>query len=368
MQVTAGASLQTAINNNPAGAVFCLAAGTWTGQTISPKANQQFIGALGPADQRLSIIDGNGATRFTNQISVDGVVFKNLVVTDYAPPIQQCMVGGGGYSNALYENLEVSFAAHCGIQVGGDGATLRNSWIHHNGQIGVKANRGSGDIVKNVLIEGNEINNNNPDQKVWPGIEGGGTKFLHTLNLTVRGNNVHNNCGPGLWTDHNNFGTLYENNTVIRNAGAGIFHEISGSAVIRNNYLEGNALGIDNNPACTFASQNWGIYISSSHDVEAYGNVLVGNEGGIGSQQENRVTFKAWIAERINVHNNDITLQVGWTGHRFVSGTRGDESTINFEGNAYDVPTTSGQWWMFNGLKTWAQWQALGHDDTGSVR
>ena len=53
--------------------------------------------------------------------------------------------------------------------------------------------------------------------------------------VVMRGNHVFDNVGPGLWCDIGCRNVLYENNLVERNHDAGIFHEISFNAVIRNN-------------------------------------------------------------------------------------------------------------------------------------
>jgi hypothetical protein len=45
--IAAGASIQTAVNDNPAGTVFCLEAGTYREQSITPKNGNQFHGTNG---------------------------------------------------------------------------------------------------------------------------------------------------------------------------------------------------------------------------------------------------------------------------------------------------------------------------------
>ena len=59
----------------------------------------------------------------------------------------------------------------------------------------------------------------------------------------MRGNYSHDNNGTGMWTDIDNIHTLYENNVVAHNTMAGISHEISYDAIIRNNTLIGNGAG-----------------------------------------------------------------------------------------------------------------------------
>ena len=56
-----------------------------------------------------------------------------------------------------------------------------------------------------------------------------------TDNLLFLRNCVHDNLGPGIWTDIDNLNSTIMQNSSIRNSGAGIFHEISGPAAIIDN-------------------------------------------------------------------------------------------------------------------------------------
>src|SRR5690606_14643000 len=114
---------------------------------------------------------------------------------------------------------------------------VRNNQVLEQGQLGI------GGVGDNVLIAGNEVAWNNTAGFRW-GWEAGGSKFARTHDLVVRNNHVHDNNGPGLWTDIANTRTLYEGNRVEDNTGPGIFHEISYDAVIRNNTVRRNARGI----------------------------------------------------------------------------------------------------------------------------
>ena len=71
-------------------------------------------------------------------------------------------------------------------------------------------------------------------------------------------------------------GVLYEDNIAERNRGAGIFHEISFSAVIRNNIVRHNGTG--------GKTWFWGnnILVAASQDVEVYGNTLTADAGKCG--------------------------------------------------------------------------------------
>src|SRR4029453_16554825 len=98
---------------------------------------------------------------------------------------------------------------------------------------------GIGGSAPNLVVTANEIAFNNYAGycTCW---EAGGGKWTESRHLTITGNQVHDNRGPGLWTDSNNVDVLYAHNLVERNSGAGIFHETSFNAVIRDNIVRRN--------------------------------------------------------------------------------------------------------------------------------
>jgi parallel beta-helix repeat protein len=177
-----------------------------------------------------------------------------------------------------------------------------------------------------VIIDGNEIAFNNYLDAYDMNVEAGGTKFLETDNMIIRNNYVHDNHGAGLWTDFDNHGTLYEGNVVINNYGPGIFHEISGSAVIRNNRVEGNA----------HRWYNGGILVANSTGVEVANNTLVGNNGGVMALNQSR---SGWVTKNLWVHNNSITYTTGQTG-LFAEANEPEVYTAwgnRFDGNVYSL-------------------------------
>jgi hypothetical protein len=151
----------------------------------------------------------------------------------------------------------------------GTGSQIRGCSIHHNGQIGIT---GAG---RDVLVEHNQIWTNNIRGFSY-GWEAGGVKIALGDGVVFRSNHIHDNIGPGLWCDINCRNVLYEGNLVERNHGAGIFHEISFNAVIRNNVVRHN--GIDDK------GWFWGvnILVAASESVDVFGNILTVSDGGCG--------------------------------------------------------------------------------------
>jgi hypothetical protein len=262
----------------------------------------------------------------------DDVTISDLVIENYASPAQtgavqaQLLGDGGRGSGWLLSNIEVFGSHGVGIRTG-DVTTVRDSHVHHNGQLGIAVSGGT-----DVVIEDTEIAFNNVAGFNWMW-EGGGLKATRCDGLVVRNTYSHDNEGPGLWTDIDAVDTLYEANRVVDNAAAGIFHEISGAAVIRDNTVEGN--GFDN------SSWLWGagILIAASNDVEVYGNVVSGNADGIAGIQQERGDgpYGPRLLRNIAVHDNTIRMAGGHTG---VVQDSGDSSVftdrnIVFSSNTY---------------------------------
>ncbi|MFN0089971.1 MAG: right-handed parallel beta-helix repeat-containing protein [Acidimicrobiales bacterium] len=186
-----------------------------------------------------------------------------------------------------------------GVKVGG-GSTVRNSRMVNNGQLGLSVySDWEGDPAARAVVERNVISWNNY-AGYSSGWEAGGAKFARTKDLVVRANIAAGNAGKGLWTDIDNRGTVYEANTVTDNADEGILHEISHSALIRNNVVLRNGFA-------RFRTEGWfwgaGISIQSSDaaDVNGYtrvsGNTVNGNANGIvGIGQDSRgVLRNLWV-------------------------------------------------------------------------
>ena len=170
--------------------------------------------------------------------------------------------------------------------------------MHDNGQAGITTIS-----AHLMLVENNEIAYNN-----YAGYDshydGGGTKFMKSLNLTLRGNYAHHNYGIGLWFDWDNKGILAENNTLEDNDGPGIFHEAGYDAVIRNNTVRRNGFNFHS---------GWidgsGILLLASNNTEIYGNRVEKNKEGIGLTQTDRGSgaYGPHETHDVNVHDNTIS-------------------------------------------------------------
>ena len=202
------------------------------------------------------------------------VLISGLVVEKFASPVGTAAMGVGTRWTLQYSEVKLNHYAGVGT---GDSARVAHTSIHHNGAFGMI---GAGNYA---TVENNEISYNNY-ARFFPYWGSGGTKFVHTYGLTVRGNFSHHNGGPGLWTDIGNIYTLYENNTVEDNERGGIFHELSYDATIRYNTARRNGTP----KPWPYWTTGAGIEILDAPNVEVYGNVLEDNWQGITGLDDHR--------------------------------------------------------------------------------
>lgn len=287
------------------------------------------------------------------------VTITGLIVEKYANLAQHGAIDNrynnsdAGGDNWVISGNEVRLNHGVGIKVGKNARVERNN-IHHNGQLGVGA------VGSGSLFEGNEIayNGDIPYEVDW---ERGATKFAETTNVQLINNYVHHNYGPGLWADLNCKDMLFADNTIVGNSKAGIYYEISYDAVIRDNYLEGNGLAFD--------PWLWGggIVISSSPNVEIYGNTVVNNGDGIGAVEQDRSSDPARYGplqiRNLYVHDNNVTMSQGLTGVAQDHGNNAIFSSQNnrFENNTYNIGSGNFFEWD-NGQRTYDAWLAYGLD------
>lgn len=302
------------------------------------------------------------AAAFSSQ--APGVQIKNLVIEKYANLAQTGAIGeqfmGTGW---VIENNEARLNHGVGITLT-DQSVARGNFVHHNGQLGI------GGSVGAFVVENNEISFNNQAGFMF-GWEGGGTKFALTNGFIGRGNYVHDNWGPGLWTDVDNINSLWEGNIVEDNLSVGIVHEISYKAVIKNNWVRRNGLKDWRNSGWLWGA---GISIDASSDVEVYGNFLEGNAHGIAGIQQNRDCgapcgppgqYGPHLLSGLNVHDNHITVTssahrtgiVQDTGDLAVYSSRNNRFVNNIY--QYTVTVTHPFAWQ-NGIRTYAEWRAYG--------
>ncbi len=349
-----GDSIQAAVNSHPAGTTFIIKSGTHHKQQVDAKDRDVFVGESG------AILSGDNTTEYAFWgWKADNVTISGLVIENYKNKEGQGVIRGTS-RYWVVQNNEIRYNGGIGISSAGDGWKILDNYIHHNAQLGI---RGTG---ANLLIQGNEIAYNNYQHQYNANVMAGGTKWYKTTNLVVRGNYSHDNAGPGLKTDADNKDVLYENNRVINNEGAGIFHEISYDAVIRNNTVIGNGSpssgGLD----------GAGILVSNSQNVEIYGNTVKNNADGIAAKEANRGSgaYGVYDVKNLWVHDNTIVMNQGETGITDFTNSSGGKVYTSwnnrFDRNTYTIPAGSDSFRWGNAPISLAEWLKTGNDANSS--
>jgi parallel beta-helix repeat protein len=304
------------------------------------------------------LVEAAVATRaFTGaQSSATGVTIRGIVVEKFANEASTGAIAAN--SGWAIENNEVRLNHGIGIQ---GGVSVRNNYVHDNGQLGLSL-YGESD----QLVEGNEIAYNDTAGYAtqW---EAGGAKFMRTTRLTVRNNYVHDNRGIGFYTDSDNINVLYDNNRIDDNSGTGILIETGYQTVIRNNTIRRNGFGF------TGGLTGAGIYLNTSQDVEIYGNTVDRNLQGIAIATFGRGSgpYGAYATKNDYVHDNTVIL-VANGGHGIASDNLADYTSNNnrFQSNhytlcgaAYFAVSNGGSGYRYTNQQGWT---AAGYDTDGT--
>ena len=299
--------------------------------------------------------------------SASNVLIRNIIVEKYANAAQSGAIHAMTAAGWTIENVEAHWNSGAGIALG-SGGRVRSSNVHHNGQIGIV---GAG---RDIEIDGNRIWDNNTrgfDFK-W---EAGGVKIALSNGVTMRNNYVYDNVGPGLWCDIECRNVLYERNVVERNHDAGIFHEISYSAIIRDNVVRHNGVGE--------RSWFWGadILLAASQDVQVYRNTVTVSPEGCGivliDQSRAMESGKKYKTRNNMVRENDMTFEGGACAGGASDAKPGDENYAiiidgnnRFDANVYHVPKTSTAKHRFvfgHAVLDWDGWHKIGLELRGRL-
>jgi hypothetical protein len=305
--------------------------------------------------------------------SADTVTVRDLIVEQYASVSTALNLGysPGGAETWVADNIEARWNNYGGIGLDTN-TTVRNSYMHHNG------NNGFVCAGTNVLVEDNEIAWNGiaagfDDISVPAGFNpywgSGGSKCVFTDGLIVRDNYAHHNYGPGLWTDINNVNCLYQNNISSDNWRSGIYHEISYACEFDGNTLERNGGDTQWGNLLT----NCGIEILSSPNADIHDNIVTDNHHGICIRDDERDTGNQGSLDVVNtvVTSNTITQASsgtgGLTGFQDGEGNGYDGDGNVFTLNIYCLSGSDTAFFSWDGSDTLtqAQWQATGNDTAG---
>jgi hypothetical protein len=353
--VAAGDSIQVAIDAHPQATTLCIQGLHNITSAIVPKSGDVLRG------DGSAVIDGGSVARVAidgNGNSVSNVTVDDLTIQHIANVSQEAAVGRNQGDGWVITNNVVAYNATEGIEAGPH-SLVQGNIVHDNGQLGI-----TGYLSDGAQILDNQVYNNNSGCRFDPSFEAGGIKIYSKgtpATVTIVGNQIHDNCGPGIWTDTDVSGGSISGNQIANETsssgegGNGIEVELSCGLTVDHNTVTGSA--------------KWGIIVSTSHSiVVGPGNVVSGGNGGI----------EVWAADRsdagpvcgnstgnVTVTGNDVSVGGGTTGLYVYTGStpRG----IVFKGDTYHTSSCgTASWQWINSTLAFSAWQGDGLDTDGS--
>ncbi len=349
VSIPLGTSIQTAINNAPAGTAFWLPAGVRSlTASLNVKNGNQFFGELGAILDGSSWVTSNvDAGAFVSQGTTD-VVIDNLVIRNMP---QKGISGENSALRWTVSHLEVQICS-TGIALP-SASTASKCHIHHCRTGGYSAFRCTDPSFLDC-----EIAYNGPEQKI-----------VSATNPIIRGCYFHHNAWNAGWFDSNNTNWLFDTNICEDNGGSGLVSEISYAGTTQHNIYRRNG--------------DCAVFIVDTQNVTVLDETCEDNFRGIQLYINTPALLDGYDLKNITI--TDCTVRVPSTAGAFASmlshNSNADAGVVapylaglknlTWVNTAYTVPNVAAPIfvWGFGQLKTWTQWQGspILQDLTGSI-
>jgi hypothetical protein len=312
----AAAAFMAAAVGIVASLLVALAAGSAAGATGACAGKQ-----IRPGDDLVAIAEGcgPGSTFYVNDgdysvtqpISVESNDVWAGVYSDSSRP----QVRGGatpqvfdaGSSNgATIRGLAISGAdgtsacrPTCGRGVhGGFNLLLEDVRLHEN------ANQGAGGQHPGLVIRDSEIDHNGGPEfyKEPTYASAAGVKSVNSF--AVYNSYVHDNAWNGVWCDLECDRFEVHDSRIVANGKHGVFFEVSSGPAV----VEGNRFARNGQIASSMNRQAAGLSVTSSRNLDAYGNNFAGNNltAGFRAMENSREPDLGGISFHDNTMNGDV--------------------------------------------------------------
>lgn len=220
-----------------------------------------------------------------------GSALKGVGVRRYATSLARIAAVKAFADDMTIENSVFADTSVTGLSLKGARITVRHNLFEGNGQVGL-----GGHQSDDATIVGNISRGNNVERFMMTPVSGG-LKITESRRMTLVGNLMENNRGPGIWLDESIVGALVARNMARNNAHHGIHFEISAGALIAGNVSTGNG--------------SHGIYVNESSDVRIWNNTVADNKGRqiyvIDGARQQLVPGVSWNVSGVEVRNNVIS-------------------------------------------------------------
>jgi parallel beta-helix repeat protein len=261
-----GANLQQAIDSHPAGTQFNLAAGTYGGGVVHPKAGDKFYGVkAGPGG---TVLQGVGIHR-ADSGTID-VEIHNLTITGFSDAGRDGAIDSNYHESSAASGWKITNSEISGNAIGaslGPNSLVENNTFHDNSCKGAAGGMHATTWRYNQFI-------NNETALNSAGDCGGSVQTVMTDNLFA-GNVWSQNGHPsGLWMYGGSRDNTFDGNLFYNNNGSGLLDQTGTGNTFTNNIVAGNGR---NTPD---AWRRTGIVIQSSAHDTVSGNYVWGNNSG----------------------------------------------------------------------------------------
>ena len=264
-----------------------------------------------------------------------GSSLRDLVVRRYATPTARVAAVKAFADDVVVEGLLVEDTAMAGISAKGDDVVVRGSTVRRNGQLGLH-----GHHTDDLLLEDNTVVANNTegfrvDQAA------GGVKVTQSRRTVLRGNDVQDNRGTGVWLDESANDAVAVDNLLAGNSRHGFCFEVSAGLVFAGNTVA------DNGEA--------GLRVLEAGHVDAWHNSFRDNRRSLDMVDGARTSTDARHRAHDSRHPTDLSRntwdveQVRWVGNAvsvadggyFLVGLEHADRTTSFDGRGIVVQDTA---------------------------
>jgi len=267
----------------------------------------------------------------------DGTSLSDLSVRRYATQ-QRNMAAVRAYANDLMlTRVEVDDNARIGLSAIGDRISFDEIIATDNGHLGIHSHRSH-----DLAIHRSVVHRNNREF-FDPWHSAGGMKLTEVDRVEIRGNDVRDNDGPGIWTDLDVRNAVIAGNLVTGSYRSGIEIELSNGVIVVDNVVAHNG--------------EQGVWVLESSNVDVWHNHLSDHERAVwvlDGPRADLVDVRVGNNVLAGPSSEGMLASVDdWTSQRSAADMR-----VSFDGNRYWSSTG-------DGLLRWANWPsplAITHD------